>query len=153
MAAGVSDGAIIIDTGIDNSGIARDSRKYRSMVNGLKDSVDKTGRQMASAANGYTRAIREQMQAIRESGNEMEQLQQQVEQMGQQLQKAQEENTNLKKAVSNTSNTLSTMTARRGGNPQQQAPQMKTGTEEAPNAIVDNARNMMGVQTGASLPT
>ena len=84
---------------------------------------------------------------------QMQQLQQQIEQMGQQMQQMQSENQNLKKSAAELSNTLSTMTARRGGNPQKQAPQAKTGTQEQPNAIVDNARNMMGVPTGVNLPT
>ena len=84
---------------------------------------------------------------------QMQQLQQQLEQMGQQMQQLQGENQNLKKSTAELSNTLSTMTARRGGNPQQQAPQAKMGTQEQPNAIVDNARNMMGVPTGANLHT
>ena len=83
---------------------------------------------------------------------QMQQMQAQLEQMGQQMQQMQAENQNLKKSATQLSNTLSTMTARRGGNPQQQAPQMKVGTEEAPNAIVDNARSTMGVQVGANNP-
>ena len=83
---------------------------------------------------------------------QMQQMQQQIQQMGEQMQQMQAENQNLKKSAAQLSNTLSTMSARRGGNPQQQVPQMKVGTEEAPNAIVDNARNMMGVQMGANNP-
>ena len=83
---------------------------------------------------------------------QMQQLQQQVEQMGQQMQKIQSENDVLKKTANQLSNTASTMAARRGGNPQRQAPQAKMGTEEQPNAIVDNARNMLGVPTGTELP-
>ena len=82
---------------------------------------------------------------------QMQQLQQQVEQMGAQMQKMAEENQNLKKATMQMSNSLSTIAARKGGG-QQQAPEAGMPQQE-PNAIVDNARNMMGVQTGAQLPT
>ena len=57
MAAGVSDGAIIIDTGIDNSGITKDSRVTEKLVNGLKNSVDKAGQAMAEGVNAYARAM------------------------------------------------------------------------------------------------
>ena len=69
----------------------------------------------------------------------------------------QAENKNLKKTATQMSNTLATISARRGGG-QQQAPAPQKmgeagGGPESPNAIVDNARNMMGVPTGAALPT
>ena len=82
---------------------------------------------------------------------QMQALQQQVEQMGAQMQQMADENQNLKKATMQMSNSLSTMAARKGGG-QQQAPEAGMPQQE-PNAIVDNARNMMGVPTGAALPT
>ena len=88
---------------------------------------------------------------------QMQALQQQVEQMGQQMEQMAAENENLKKSANQMANTLSTMSARRGSQPTQPAqPPMKMGEAgggpESPNAIVDNARNMMGVPTGAQLP-
>lgn len=88
---------------------------------------------------------------------QMQALQQQVEQMSQQMEQMQAENQNLKKTATQMSNTLATISARRGGG-QQQAPAPQKmgeagGGPESPNAIVDNARNMMGVPTGAELPT
>ena len=85
---------------------------------------------------------------------QMQALQQQVQQMQEQMQQMAEENNNLKKTATQMSNTLATISARRGsGQPQPQAPQMEAEAGGGPNAIVDNARNMMGVPTGASLPT
>ena len=80
---------------------------------------------------------------------QMQQLQMQLEQMGQQMQQLNEENINLKRSSSEMADTLATITARRGGGQQPMAPQK---AEQSPNAIVDNARNMMGVPTGAELP-
>ena len=37
--AGVSDGAIIIDTKLDNSGFMRDAKKFKGAVDGLKNSA------------------------------------------------------------------------------------------------------------------
>jgi hypothetical protein len=88
---------------------------------------------------------------------QMQQLQQQVEQMGMQMQQMAEENNNLKKTATQLSNTLSTVSARRGGGPQQtQLPPEKMGEAgggpDSPSAIVGNARSMMGVPTGEELP-
>jgi TolA-binding protein len=87
---------------------------------------------------------------------QMQQMQQQLEQMGQQMQQMAEENQNLKNATMQMSNSLSTIAARRGGGQQaqpQQAPAPAGMDSGAPNPIVDNSRNMMGVPTGTALPT
>ena len=88
---------------------------------------------------------------------QMQALQQQVEQMGAQMEQMAEENNNLKKATMQMSNSLATISARRGGGQQQPQAPMKVGEAgggpEGPNAIVDSARSMMGVPTGAPLPT
>jgi len=88
---------------------------------------------------------------------QMQAMQQQLEQMSQQMEQLQGENQNLKNTASQLSNTLSTVTARRGTGQQPQAPTLKVdeagGGPESPNAIVDNARNTMGVPTGTALPT
>ena len=87
---------------------------------------------------------------------QMQALQQQVAQMGQQMEQMAQENENLKKTATQMSNTLATISARRGGGQQTPPPQKMGeagGGPEGPNAIVDNARNMMGVPTGAALPT
>ena len=90
---------------------------------------------------------------------QMQQLQQQVEQMGQQMAQMQQENQNLKKTAMQMSNTVAQLGARRGNGaaPNPNGGPTKIGEEGGgPNttsALVDNARNMMGVPTGAELPT
>ena len=73
---------------------------------------------------------------------QMQQMQQQLESMGQQMEQMQVENQNLRNTTTQTVNALAEMSA---------APPPKSSNE--PNPIVDNARNMMGVPTGAQLPT
>ena len=88
---------------------------------------------------------------------QMQQMQAQLQQMGEQMQQMQAENNNLKRTASEMSNTISTMAARRGTGQPSQVPTLKVdeagGGPESPNAIVDNARNTMGVPTGSALPT
>ena len=78
----------------------------------------------------------------------MQQMQAQLEQMGQKLEGLQTENENLKTTVNSAKQSIGNMQARRGG-VQQEIPVNKEGE----NPIVDNARSMMGVPTGANLPT
>ena len=88
---------------------------------------------------------------------QMQALQQQLEQMSQQMEQMNAENQNLKKAVTQTSNALSQMSARRGG----QRATNPTGPEGMPqpqgleteNPIVGGAVNTLGQPTGTSLPT
>ena len=72
---------------------------------------------------------------------QMQALQQQVEQMSQQLEQMQTENQNLKKTTIEQSNTMATMSARRG------RPQEPTPPEESP--LVTGAQN----NPGQELPT
>lgn len=87
---------------------------------------------------------------------QMQALQQQVQQMAQQLEQMQTENQTLKNSNTKMVDTLAAINAQ-GGSPDEEAgPPMKmgeAGNPEGPNAIVENARNMMGVPTGAALPT
>ena len=55
---GYSDGAVIIDTGLDNSGFARDAREFKGAVESLRSTVDKVGRDMSSSTDAYIRSIR-----------------------------------------------------------------------------------------------
>ena len=72
-----------------------------------------------------------------------------------QMEQLQTEKQNLQRMAMQTSDTLSAVAAKKGGGPQASAPpeKMGVGSMESPNAIVDNARNMMGVPTGTALPT
>ena len=69
---------------------------------------------------------------------QMQQMQQQLEQMGAQMEQLQAENQGMRKQITDQTNTLASMSA---------DPPVKES------AIVDNARSMMGVPTGAQLPT
>ena len=86
-------------------------------------------------------------------------MQQPNEQMTQQMEQMQGENQNLRQAVSQTTNALAQMGARRGGGGvvNQTGGPMKVaeagGGPNTSNAVVDNARNMLGQPTGAELPT
>lgn len=77
---------------------------------------------------------------------QMQQLMSQVEQMQQQMEQLTEQNENLKKTGNILSDTLSDVSMQRG------APQ-KVEKSNEPSAIVENARNSLGVPTGAALPT
>jgi hypothetical protein len=72
--------------------------------------------------------------------------------MGQQMEQMQAENSNLRKTVTDTTNSMAQMAASRGGAPGRGKVAEAGGGANTPNAIVDNARNMMGVPTGAQLP-
>ena len=79
---------------------------------------------------------------------QMQQMQQQVEQMGQQMQQMQAENQTLRRTTSELTNSLSSLGTRRadqGGS--------MTPSPDSPNAIVEQARSSMGMQTGSALPT
>ena len=52
-----SDGAIIVDTGIDNKGFKRGAREFTNAVQGLKNAVDQTGKAMADSTNSYMQAM------------------------------------------------------------------------------------------------
>ena len=71
---------------------------------------------------------------------QMQQMQQQLEQMGAQMQQLQQEKLNAQKTVAQTTSAMSEMSAKRGGNPEE-------------NAIVTGAMNNQGMQTGQPLPT
>ena len=79
------------------------------------------------------------IQANEHYQEQMMQLQQQVEQMGAQMQQMQQENQSLRKTTTQMTNALAMVSAR------------KSNQEES--AMVEGARNMMGVPTGAALPT
>ena len=90
---------------------------------------------------------------------QMQQLQQQIQQMSQQMEQMAGENQNLRKAVSQTTNALAQMGARRGGGGvvNQTGGPIKMaeagGGQNTSNAVVDQARNTLGLPTGQELPT
>lgn len=90
-------------------------------------------------------------------GEMMQQMQQQLEQMQAQMEEIQKQNENLKQAVSDTTDSMQQMAARRGG----QAPINRGspivseagGGPDSTNAIAMAARNTLGLPTGSDLPT
>ena len=58
MAAGVSDGAVIVDTGLDNRGFIKDAKQFQRAVQMLVDAAERSGKQMAGGAGGYLKAMR-----------------------------------------------------------------------------------------------
>ena len=57
MAAGVSDGALIIDTGLNNSGFIRDANQFRRAVETLTQAVRSSGQRMAGGMDSYLREL------------------------------------------------------------------------------------------------
>jgi hypothetical protein len=101
------------------------------------------------------------IQANEHYQEQMQMMQQQLEQMGQQMQQMQQENQNLREAANETANAVAQMGARRGGgavvnrggNPGQPMKVAEAGGgPNTSNAVVEQARNMMGVPTGTELP-
>lgn len=97
------------------------------------------------------------IQANEHYQEQMQALQQQVEQMGQQMEQMQNENQNLRKAVSQTTNALAQMGARRGGGAvvNQTGGPIKMaeagGGQNTSNAVVEQARNTLGTPVGAEM--
>jgi len=79
----------------------------------------------------------------------MQAMQHKIEEMQAQMAGMQEQNEALKKTGAELSDTLSNIVSAKAPASKMSEP----NSPEAPNAIVDNARNMMGVPTGADLPT
>ena len=86
---------------------------------------------------------------------QMQQLQQQVEQMGQQIEQLQAEKENIQRTANQATNTLASMSARKGGAVAPGATKVAEagGGPDTADAIVNAARNTLGQQTGAPLPT
>ena len=63
--SGVADGALIIDTGLDNSGFIRDAAQFRRAVDTLTRAVQSSGQQMAGGMNGYLQALQRTSGAAR----------------------------------------------------------------------------------------
>lgn len=59
MPSGVADGALIIDTGLDNSGFIRDAGQFRRAVESMVQAVQKSGQQMGQSMNGYLKALQQ----------------------------------------------------------------------------------------------
>lgn len=96
----------------------------------------------------------QQMEMMRQ---QVESMAQQLQQCGDQMKQLQAENVNLRKTTTQMTNAVATMAARRGGDIPQNGQQVQDGqaggSPQNANAIVQNARNNFGQQTGQPLPT
>ena len=59
MPSGVVDGALIIDTGLDNKGFIRDAAQFRRAVETLTQAVQKSGQQMGASMGGYLKTLQQ----------------------------------------------------------------------------------------------
>lgn len=59
MPSGVADGALIIDTGLDNSGFIRDAGQFKRAVESMVQAVQKSGQQMGQSMGGYLKALQQ----------------------------------------------------------------------------------------------
>ena len=90
MAAGVSDGAVIVDTGLNNDGFFRSARQFKSAVEGLKTSVDQAGRQMAEGTGRYVQTMRGAHAAAKALSGDQAAIQKEIARTEQQLAKLEE---------------------------------------------------------------
>ena len=59
MPSGVVDGALIIDTGLDNKGFIRDAAQFRRAVETLTQAVQRSGQQMGASMSGYLKTLQQ----------------------------------------------------------------------------------------------
>lgn len=85
MAAGVVDGALIIDTGIDNSGAIKGANELIKALNGLKQSIDAMGKNLGSTGRRYTQTMQQGAQSTRTATAEMQKLQQRVVELNREM--------------------------------------------------------------------
>lgn len=93
------------------------------------------------------------IQANEHYQEQMQQLQMQLAQLSQQMEQTQAENQSLRKEVTQSANAMAEMAARRGSNRPSQKMGEAGGGDQSASAIVGQARNTLGVQTGLALPT
>ena len=65
MGVGVTEGALIIDTGLNNNGMIRDAAQFRRAVEQLTQAVRRSGEQMAGGMDGYLRELQRVRAAAR----------------------------------------------------------------------------------------
>ena len=77
--SGVVDGALIIDTGINNQGIIKDKAQFNSAVQSMRNTVDKVGRDMAKSGKAYADAISKGARGAREATANQAAIQREIE--------------------------------------------------------------------------
>ena len=73
MPSGVSSGALIVDTGLNNSKFMRGAQQFKNALNSLKNTVNRVGQDMSRNGDTYTRTIGEQTKATRALNREIAQ--------------------------------------------------------------------------------
>ena len=74
MPSGVSSGALIVDTGMNNSGFMRGAQWFKNAIIRLKDFVVRMSQDMSRSSDSYTKTITEQAKAMRELDREIAQM-------------------------------------------------------------------------------
>ena len=75
----MSDGALIIDTGLDNKGFIRDAGQFKKAVATLTQAVKTSGQQMAGGMNGYLKALQKAGGAAKAATGEQAALQKEID--------------------------------------------------------------------------
>lgn len=81
MPNGLSDGAVIIDTGLNNSKFFTDAKAFRAAAQGLKQTVNRVGAEMGKSGGAYLRSIQTNMRANREFRDQLAALEKQAKAM------------------------------------------------------------------------
>lgn len=78
MPSGVADGALIIDTGLDNKGFIRDAAQFKRAVETLTQAVNKGGQQMGRSMGGYLKALQQAGSASRDAAKGQSALEKEI---------------------------------------------------------------------------
>ncbi|MBQ1805468.1 MAG: hypothetical protein II010_06150, partial [Oscillospiraceae bacterium] len=81
MAGGYSDGAVIIDTGLNNTGFFKDAKQFKAAVQSLKGTVNRVGREMGQSGGAYLKSIQRNARASREFKQELAVLEAQAKKL------------------------------------------------------------------------
>ena len=73
-----SDGALIIDTGLNNNGIIRDRKQFKSALDMMFRAAQNAGVQMAKGVNAYTQALSRAQSAARGLTGEQAAIQKEI---------------------------------------------------------------------------
>ena len=97
MPNGLVDGALIVDTGLDNSGFFKDAKAFKAAVQSLRLTVDRVGREMGKSGVAYAHSVQSNIKASKEFAAEIKRLEQQAESLKAAIEKP--GNSNAFKAV------------------------------------------------------
>ena len=78
MPAGLHDGAIIVDTGMNNAPFLRDARQFKAAANSLKNTVNRVGQEMGRSGGAYLKSVQSSIRASREFERELQSLERQA---------------------------------------------------------------------------